>query len=111
MDPLATNRRVLTWLCVFPPEKGTTKAQRMAHVALSLSVFVVNMGSFFVSLAYFLKYMSIDLEQSLFAVVQMLGEVNMTYISIITYILRRQITATYKSLCRIYKACEVTVFS
>lgn len=111
MIPLKTNRHVLTWLCVFPPEEGTTKKKRIAHVVFSLTIFGINAGSFFVSLAYFMKYMSIDLEQSIFAIVQMLGEVNMTYISVITFILRDEVSATYKSLSKIYKEREFSICS
>lgn len=109
MVPLETNHLVLTWLCVFPPDESTSRLKRMAYTTFSLAIFGINAGSFFGSLAYFLKFMSVDLEQSLFAVVQMLGEVNMAYISIITYLLRHRITATYESLAKIYKAREYAV--
>lgn len=104
MIPLETNRWVLTWLCVFPPERHTSKWKRLAHVAFSLTVFFINAGSFFGSLAFFLKYMSVDLEQCIFALVQMIGEVNMSYISIITFLLRDKIKAIYDNLSRIYRA-------
>lgn len=103
MLPLETNRRVLIWLCVFPPERYTSKWKKLAHVLFSLTILGINAGSFFGSLTFFLKYMHDDMEKSLFALVQMFGEVNMSYISIITFIQRHKILATYNSLTKIYR--------
>lgn len=69
-------------------------------------VLAVNVVSFFVSLYYFMEYMSVDLEQSIFAIVQMLGEFNMAYLVSITYILRQKIVASYNNLAEIYKTCK-----
>lgn len=107
--PLKTNRWILTWLCVFPPEKNTSKWKKLAHIAFSLTVFIINAGSFFGSLAFFLKYMSVDLEQCIFALVQMIGEVNMSYVSIITFIQRDKIKAIYDDLSRIYRARKSSI--
>lgn len=106
MIPLETNRRVLTWLCVFPSEEGTSWHMKVAHIAFCSFVLGMNVVSCIVSVAFLLKYISNDMEQCLFAFVQICGEVNMSYIIIITYLLRHKITATYNSLADIYRTCK-----
>lgn len=108
MVPLETNRRVLTWLSVFPPEEGSTKSQKVAYTAFTLWILGVLVFSFVTSLAYFLKYMHRDFGRSLFVMVQITGVSNMFYIVCITFILRHRITAVYISLCGIYKARKNT---
>lgn len=58
------------------------------------------------SALYFGRFMSEDLNQSLFAVLQIVGDVNIGYILVIALIIRRQITGIFKSLTIIYRARE-----
>lgn len=108
MQPLETNCRILVWMCVYPCDENTTIWMRSAHILFSVFIFVMNTTGFVFSGAYFVKYVSIDLEQSLFALLQTVGEANMLYILAITFILRHKITAMMRSLSRIYDMCKNT---
>lgn len=106
MRPLELNRRILIWMCVYPCDENTTRWKRLAYILFSILIFVLNAIGLIFSTAYFIKYVSIDLEQSLFALLQAVGEANMVYILIITFILRHKITAMLKSLSKIYDMCK-----
>lgn len=107
MIPLPTNRRVLTWCCVYQNDDDQTdKYEKLLRRAFALSVFGMSMIGFVVSAAYFVKFVSIDFEESLFALLQMCGECNMVYISIIVFMLRHKISGIFKTISAIYDECK-----
>lgn len=107
--PLETNRFVLTWLCVYPADESTSKWQKMVHFMFGLAVFTANSLVFIVSISFFAKNVSIDLEEALFALIQMAGSGNILYVSIISYISRHKITTIFNSLSKIYESCKETL--
>lgn len=106
MIALKSNRRVLTWLCIYPADENTSEWQKRAHVAFSVFVFGLNLFACGASAVYFIKYASDDLESSLLALSQMSGCINALYINIITFSSRHKITAVIDSLSDIYKSRE-----
>lgn len=106
MIPLKTNRRVLTWLCVYTIGKNTTKWQKMFYVGFTIFVFVCNIFSFGVSGTFFVRHVSVNIEKSLFSLIQIIGTLNMNYIVIITLLKRHKISAIFVSLTKIYEASK-----
>lgn len=102
IKPLATNQRVLTWLCVYPAEKTTCKFKQMAYIFFSFVVFSGILSSLIASVAYFMKFVSIDLEVALYAVSQIAAAASVLYAIAMTYLSRRGITAIFQKLNEIY---------
>lgn len=72
MKPLETSKRVLTWFCIFS-EENTTKRQLLAHLSFSIFVSVSVFCGALASAIFAIKYISTNLEDSLYAIFQMSG--------------------------------------
>lgn len=104
-QPLKLNRRILTWMCVLSSDETETKWTKLAHLYFIILLFSLNIIALLASMAYFLKYWAINLEESLFALLQMIGVTCMQYILIILIVLRSKISAMFQSLSEIYIEC------
>lgn len=106
MVPLETNRRILTWLCVYPADKNTSKWQKRGYAVFSAAVVFMNCFGFTVSSAFYLKFASTDPDEAIFAIIQMPASAYTIYISIATIILRQKITDIFQTLSTIYEMCR-----
>lgn len=106
MKPLEMNRRVLTWLCVYPASENTSKSTKTLYVIFTLIILSGNLIGLGLSIDYFLKSASTDLEDSLYALFQILATAKMSYTMIVAYFLRHRITAIFVSLSDIYDASK-----
>lgn len=104
MTPLKTTKRVLTWLCVYPTDKLTSKWKKMGFFMFSLICFVLNLNGLAASAAYFLKYVSDDLESALYALFQTDSLTAIAYTHILLLLSRREIIAIFENLFKIYDA-------
>ena len=107
MKPLATGQRVLTWLCVCPPDETTSKWKKRAFIILSVCVFMADFSAFVTSVAYVQRFVSIDLEKSLCSMLQICAMGCVTYAYIHMFVLRHEITALLEHLSLIYKKSKV----
>lgn len=73
MKPLATHERVLTWLCICPAEDGTSKWMISLYIIFISIAFVFEVSILVSSYVYFLKNMSDNLEEALYALAQISG--------------------------------------
>lgn len=103
MRPLVTNQRVLTWLCVCPPDESTKKWQKRTYICFSVIISLANLTGLAASLAYFYKFLSIDLEKTLCTMSQVGALISTVYAGIYIFISRHQITALFENLSEIYK--------
>lgn len=102
MKPLVTNRRVLTWLCVHPADETTSKFEKISYFIFSLIVFSGILSSLIASIAFFYKYVKVDLEVALYAVSQIAAASSVLYAIIMTLFSRPGITDVFKRLTIIY---------
>lgn len=102
MVPLKTNRRVLTWLCVYPDDESANKRWKLAYIIFSCVVLETSLFSIGASVAFLLNYGAVDAEQSLFAFVQIVGIMSMVYVTVITHFQRHRITALFDDLTEFY---------
>lgn len=107
MKPLATGQRVLTWLCVCPPDETTSKWRKRAFIIFSVCVFMADLSAFVTSVAYVHRYVSIDLEKSLCSMLQICAMGCVTYAYLQMFVLRHEITALLEHLSQIYKKSKV----
>lgn len=106
MNPLATNRRVLTWLCACPAPDSTNKWHNRAHIAFTGALFVVVIGCIIASTIFFMEYVSTDLEDALNAMFPIAAVSGLIYMIIAAIILRSRIKSIFVGLERIYEASK-----
>lgn len=104
MKPLFTNYRVLTWLCVCPSAENESWWKKLAYIIFMTLIFTVNFGIFLTSAAFCLKSLELklDLQETLFAIMQAVGFWSLWYLMIVALILRHQINGIFTDLSRIY---------
>lgn len=102
MRPLVTNRRVLTWLCVCSADEYTTIKPKMLYVSITIIVFVAILSAFAGTLAFVLKFFSVDLEASLLGFLPNVAYASGVYGMIVSFIIRKKINAIFDELMLIY---------
>lgn len=104
MQPLATTRRVLTWLSICPADESCNERQKKAYVAHTLAVLFLNLIGFIGCLALCLKNVSIDFDDGMFALSGSITEFGVIYFLIAANLMRHQIDNIFTSLSTIYKS-------
>lgn len=104
MEPLATNRQCLIWLCVCPADESASRWQRVAHTAFAFATLAGVIFGFLSSSAFVWKFMSIDLGRTMYAFTFMSGEVAVIYMALAGMILmRHKIKTVFDNLATIYE--------
>lgn len=101
MIAFKTNYRVLTWLCVCPLDESTSERLKILIRVFAMSVFLANVCATATAVAFFRRSISIDMEGSLYSLVQIAGSSSTTYTMIVAFILRTQITEIFMKLSKI----------
>lgn len=102
MEPLITNKWVLTWLCVFPAAKATGKLENLVHIIFTAIVFFGQFCGTVPHFIFFMKHKSTDLEGSLSAFMGFTSFVAVDYIMLSFYVQRREVFTIFEHLSRIY---------
>lgn len=106
MDPLLSNKWALTWLCVYPAAKTTSKLKRMAYLMFTVIVLFGLMCGTVSHFAYFMKYKSTDLEGSLFGFMGFATFLALDYVMVFIYSQRRQVISIFDELSSICEHCK-----
>lgn len=106
MNPLLTNQKVLIWLCAHSTEGVSSKPRHFYYVAFTIFVFVAYICFLAPSIAYLMKFISDDLNEALYVLIQILAIVPMINTLIIMICLRKKFIALFKQLKAIYDACK-----
>lgn len=102
MIALVTNRRVLTWLCVYPAGEAVSKSKKILYLLFSFIVFIGILSSLIASIAFFIEYVSTDLEVALYAVSQIAAASSVLYAIVMTLFSRQGIARVFEQLTNIY---------
>lgn len=102
MKPLETNQLVLTWFGLSPADKAPTKWQKILYKASTFQLILSILSIFISSLAFFYRFVLIDLEKALYAVYQFVGLFSALYLCMVAYLSRPQINSTLNQLSNIY---------
>lgn len=105
MRPLPTNYQVLTWLCICPAD-ADNQLKKPLYILISLIFLVTNISGLFSSGIFFIRHFSIDPRVSLNAAYQIAAFWGVTYMSIIAFLMRNDITAFLGKLQVIYDKCK-----
>lgn len=104
MQPLATTRLVMTWLSMCSADESTTLRQKTAHIAYTMAILVLNVILFASSLAYCLKYFSVDFNSAAFGIMCTIGEFGAIYSMIAAILMCQRIFHIFGSLSSIYRS-------
>lgn len=104
MLPLPTNQRVLTWLCIRPMNTDENRWKKLFYIMFSITFVSIDLTALFSSIAFFFINISIDLEESLYALFQISAFSGLTYMCIVAFLLRNEITVFLGTLSQIYDA-------
>lgn len=106
MRPLVTSQNVLTWLCVF----ATKSNKKYFYIAITFLVIILILSGIFTSFTYLWKYISVDLDSSLYALFQVAGYSSAFYSTVVTAYMRHEIVAIFEKLSNIYKTSKTASF-
>lgn len=102
MKPLTTYKRLLIWFCGCFPDENISKWQKLTHAIFTVTVFMVIIFAISISVAFFYKFVSIDLESSLYTIFQISSMSSVGYLIVFLYISRQRITKVLDDLTKIY---------
>ena len=105
MNPLATDQRILTWLCVLPVEENASKRQKYARIAFTSAVIVIAILNPLSSLLYAVKFFSTNFLDSSIALCQLFGDIAALNSIVVAFFLRSKILSIYEKLSTIYEKC------
>lgn len=105
MKPLKTSHQCLIWLCMCPaPDATTTRWQKTSYTICGFVVLISIISAFVANVMFFVRFISMDLEQSLFAVMFVAAQFGVIYMALSAIILKRQkIQKIFKDLTIIYE--------
>lgn len=106
MNPLIIDQQVLSWFCVCLTSDTKSVGSRIASITFSFSCLIANACAVAASATFFAKFVSIDLEESLYALFQITAYSQVVYIYIMAFILRHKVTAIFGNLLKIYNTSK-----
>lgn len=110
IEPLATNQRVMTWLCMRPADESTSKQSIAMHIAFIITVCTFEFCCLMSSGVFFVKFVRTEFEASLYGFFQVAGHTP-TFVAIIVALAYRQrIAAIFTKLSEIYTARKYTLW-
>lgn len=110
MKPLVTTTLVCRWFCICAPEDNSTTSKKIAYILLTSIAFVVTLALVAASMTFFMKNVSNDLEEALYALCQIVVHSGLLYVIIVAFFLRHKIRVIFNSLAEIYDASKIIEF-
>lgn len=102
MKVLALNHQVFVLLWIFPSPDNKSILFKIRNIIFGLMALISVMTPFVTSIAYVFKYVSVDLENSLYALFQIAGYGCQIYLIIIGFILWSKFSRMFPILQQIY---------
>lgn len=106
MKPLYTNKQALIWLCAYSNDEPSEKRHAFAYIAFTMFVMGTYICFLSASIAYLIKFAMIDLNETLYVLIQILAALPMMKALIIMIFLRKKFAALFERLATIYDACN-----
>lgn len=103
MEPLVTNKKVLILLCVCSRDKSISVGNKTICIVFALMIFILNASVVEVNLSYFLTFISINLAESLYALMYGIAFFAPVYGMISTLFVRNQFGGIFRELSVIYR--------
>lgn len=106
MNPLETNRQVLTWLSGIPPHESDSKRKRIAYIAFTVGSVSIGVTAAIASATSIYQDVSVNLEDSLYSLITFIGGLQVLYQSIAIVFLRHKLLKIFEKLLTIYNESE-----
>lgn len=106
MKPLATHREVLTKLSMCASAENESQREKVNRILFNITLFVI-IFIFLVSSAVYMRK-SVNLEEQLSALYQVVGGVMMTYVFTVAILQQPKITATIESISKLFDECKIS---
>lgn len=103
MKSLATNQKVLTWLCICPFDRDTSNWKKSFFAILTFFLFALEFTASIAGIVFVVNNVSIDLESSLFAVYHIAAHCGLSYMFFVAFILRKGINRFLGTLEAIFE--------
>lgn len=111
MKPLVEYRRVSIWLGAYPIDENEPKWMKFTYMLYCFYSFLMNLVATISSLAFFLKNVSVDLEVSLYTLLQITASGCGTYACGFLFFSQNRVTKMLEDLTDIYNECKLFFFS
>lgn len=102
MNPLKSLQKWLKLLCVFPITDAKITLNKIWCISFTFIIFCGNLFAVIASAAFIIKYISSDLQRSLYALFQFGSFFIMFYTMVIVFFMRKKIIEIFEKLSEIY---------
>lgn len=106
MEPLATSKKVFTWIYLCPASENENRLRKLQYRYSLLGILAFLLTGVAATIGTLYKYWSIDLEKVLYTPIQIGASLSTTYSLIIAFVLRNKILDMFNNLSRIYEICK-----
>lgn len=103
MKPLVTNKKMLTWLCVCPVDKNTSKWKEITFIILTINIMSILVTALIGSGIFVVELLTVNLIDSMYALSQVFVLFNLLYTFMVLYYKRLEVEAIFDGLSDIYK--------
>lgn len=107
MKPLATPKQVLPFICLCPLDASISKSKKTIYISLCTILMAMTVATWISGFVYIWKFISVDLEGSLFEFSMSFGVIGITYILIVLLMSREKIAEIFEQLDIIYEGGEI----
>lgn len=106
MKPLVTMQKTLIWLCICVDENPSSRWNEWVYIGFTVSILLSFVSVLIASVLFIVKFISVDLPESLSAFMQVTGWTLSFYMLFIALIMRKKLSAIFTGLAEIYDACK-----
>lgn len=106
MKPLATARSIMTWFRFCSASDSTGVCQKMLYFSLFSIILITNLCCVISSMVFVLKYLSTDLNGSMYAFMIVATVFTWICAATIAFFIRHKIRDLFKNLATIYWKCK-----
>lgn len=110
MAPLEINQRVLMWLCLYSVDKTTSGAKKMMYVIFTLGALIIISTGMLLSVAFFVKFVSIDLGTALYVFGQIVASGCLLYMFAAMFLSRSKTKYVFDALAGIHRTSKIIFF-
>lgn len=102
INPLDINREIFSWLCIYPCDNTKDKSLRILFFTIMMKIVII---VFISGVFYVVSFIVTDIASTLFALVQIIGSIDMFYTLTFAYIFSDRIVDIFELLKHIYSKC------
>lgn len=103
VQPLVTNRLVMTWISLHPPKENTSTLKKLAYVAIAIVILTTVIVYILAGLVFVWKFKSIDLRKCLLVFTIAVYATDLLIGIMVMYFSRYKTKAMFDHLSEIYR--------